>query len=143
MNKQEIESRCREKAEQILEKYFPKFVQEAAVDKPERLADEYNDELPFKVEAEFRSWLGELWKEVTKNESKPFDEIMNRHISMTNVDANYVPYLGGARRDAEKITLWEKITKSNHSDVTYYKGLLRQYSEELMKAMIKDFLEDL
>lgn len=41
------------------------------------------------------------------------------------------------------ITLWEKITKSNHEDVTYYKGLLLEYTKELLMIMRIDFLEEI
>jgi len=64
-------------------------------------------------------------------------------LDMSMVDASYVPSLKEARADAEKVTLWEKITKSNHEDVTYYKGLLKQYTEELLSTMIKDFIEEI
>ncbi len=42
--------------------------------------------------------------------------------------------------DAKTITLWEKIAKSNHNDVAYFVGLIKQYSEELLDHMINDFL---
>lgn len=47
-----------------------------------------------------------------------------------------------AYKDAKIITIWEKITKSNHEDVTYYKGLLKAYTEELLSWMEIDFVED-
>lgn len=143
MNKIDIEIRCRKKAEELLETYFPNFIHEAAIEKPEQLAVEYNDDLPYKVEAVFRDWLSCLWDEVAPAHSKPFKDVMNRHLNMSMVDASYVPYLKDAKAEAEKITLWEKITKSNHEDVTYYKGLLKQYAEELIKTMVKDFMEEI
>ncbi len=143
MDQISIEIRCRKKAEELLEKYFPNFIREASATRPEKLAMEYNDELPRKVGKEFRDWLSILWKEVCPHSEKQFDDIMNLHLSMKMVEASYVPYLDEARKDAEKITLWEKITKTNHEDVTYYKGLLKQYTEEILDTMIKDFVGDL
>lgn len=143
MNQLSIEIRCRKKAEELLEKYFPNFIQDAALMRPEKLGVEYNDELPYKVETEFRDWLSVLWKEIAPDRKESFDEIMNLHLSMKMVDASYAPFLDEARKDAEKITLWEKITKTNHEDVTYYKGVLKQYTEELLDTMIKDFIGDL
>ena len=139
----DIEIRCRKKANELLEKYFPNFIHEAAVVRPEQLAVENNDDLPYKVEAEFKVWLSGLWNEVAPANSEPFEKVMNRHLHMSMVDANYVPHLKDPRADAEKITLWEKITKSNHEDVTYYKGLLKQYTEELLETMVKDFVEEI
>ena len=143
MNKIDIELRCREKAEELLEKYFPNYIHEAAIEQPEKLAVKYNDELPHAVESEFRGWLSGIWQEEAPNNSRSFEDIMNRHLSMTMVDADYAPHLKAAREDAEKVTLWEKITKSNHEDVTYYKGLLREYTKKLLDTMIKDFMEDI
>ena len=143
MSKIDIELRCRKKADELLEKFFPGFIHEAAIDRPEQLAGGYNDKLPYAVEAEFRDWLSGVWKEVAPAGSEPFEKIMNRHLDMSMVDASYVPNLKEARADAEKISLWEKITKSNHEDVTYYKGLLKQYTEELLSTMIKDFIEEI
>ena len=142
MNKSDIENRCRAKADELLGKYFPNIIHEAAIERPEELVIEYNEELPYVVETEFREWLSALWDELAPAHSEPFEKIMNRHLEMSMVDANYVPHLRDARRDAEEVTLWEKITKSNHEDVTYYKGLLKQYTEELLDTMIKDFVEE-
>ena len=38
---------------------------------------------------------------------------------------------------------WERITKSNHEDVTYYKGLLLEYTRDLLMVMCQDFLEEI
>ena len=51
--------------------------------------------------------------------------------------------IDAAYKDASTITLWEKITKSNHEDVTYYKGLLLEYTKELLMIMRIDFLEEI
>ena len=48
-----------------------------------------------------------------------------------------------AYKDAIEITLWERITKSNHEDVTYYKGLLLEYTRDLLMVMRQDFLEEI
>ena len=76
------------------------------------------------------------------SDGRSFEEIMNRNLNRSMLDAEYVPDLKEARENAERITLWEKISRSNHEDVTYYKGLLRQYTRELLKQTMKDFLED-
>lgn len=141
MTKQELEIGCRRKAAQLLDKYFPGFISEAALGKTEALSVEFTDDLPYVIEGEFEQYLNQLWETVAPD-GKPFKEIMNRRLEMSMVDASYVPDLRTARKDAVDVTLWEKITKSNHEDVTYYKGLLKQYTEEILNTMIRDFLED-
>ena len=51
--------------------------------------------------------------------------------------------LVAAYHDATKQTLWERLTKNNHVDVTYYKGLMHEYTRELLKLMRIDFLEEI
>lgn len=34
------------------------------------------------------------------------------------------------------------ITETNHKDVTYYKGLLQEYTRDLLMVMREDFLEE-
>lgn len=51
--------------------------------------------------------------------------------------------IDAAYKDAKRITLWERITKSNHEDVTYYKGLLLEYTKDLLMVMRHDFLEEI
>lgn len=44
---------------------------------------------------------------------------------------------------ASRITLLEKLTKSNHKDVTHYKALLHAYTKDLLIVMRLDFLEEI
>ena len=48
-----------------------------------------------------------------------------------------------AHKDATEQSLWERITQSNHKDVTYYKGLLLEYTRDLLMVMCLDFLEEI
>lgn len=34
------------------------------------------------------------------------------------------------------------VTRSNHKDVTFYKGLLMEYTRDLLLVMREDFLEE-
>lgn len=140
--KLEIEIRCYRKAQELLGKHFPNFIEEAAVTRPETLSESYDNDLPAKVAEEFRSWLANLWEEVKKEGQKSFDEVMNLQRSIEMTDSSYFPYLNEAREKAEKVSFWEKLTKSNHEDVTHYKGILKDYTEELLKVMIADFMSD-
>ena len=142
MNKEIIEKYCKEKENQLLEKYFGDLVIEAAIEQPETIG-EYTKDLPLKIEAEFKAYLEELWKEYAPEElkGKPlvFDENKLR-LLMTDDDREGVD---AAYKDATKQTLWERITKTNHKDVTYYKGLLQEYTRELLMVMRLDFLEEI
>lgn len=143
MNKRDVYRLCNDKAEALINDYYPDFVHDAAVVRPEQVSPEYNDELPYKVESEFKEWLDTLWKQMYPDSSRPIDSVMNRHLNMTMTDADYTPQLRSAKAEADKITLWEKITKTNHKDVTVYKGLLLEYTRQLLVNMIDDFLEDI
>lgn len=129
--------------EALLAKYFPNYLHDAAIRKPEELDEEYNDELPHKVEVEFGEWLDALWKELNPNTDKTYMSIMNQHLNMIMTDAEYNRPLVEAKAKADKITFWEKINKTNHEDVTYYKGLLLEYTRRLLDVMINDFIEDI
>ena len=143
MNKKELEDLCYAKEEELLDKYFPNFIKDAAINRPEKLAEEYSNDIPDIIRDEFWNWLEDLWRQECESfRGTAFEKIMDRRFQMEDLDKEFRPILQPAREDAETITLWEKITQSNHEDVTYYKGLLRQYSRAMMNTMLRDMLED-
>lgn len=142
MNNENVEKLCKEKENQLLKKYFGDLVIEAAIEQPETIG-EYTKDLPLKIEAEFRAYLEELWKKYAPEELKGKSLVFDEHklrLLMTDDDREGVD---AAYKDATKQTLWERITKTNHKDVTYYKGLLQEYTRELLMVMRLDFLEEL
>ena len=142
MTPQEIASLCEEKQNQLLHKYFGNLVHEAAIERPETIG-KYTKELPLKIEAEFRTFLEELWKEYAPAELKGtplVHEEQKLRKLMTDDDRELIE---PAYKDATEITLWERITKSNHEDVTYYKGILQEYTRDLLMVMCQDFLEEI
>ena len=142
MTPQEIASLCEEKQNQLLHKYFGNLVHEAAIERPETIG-EYTKDLPLKIEAEFCTFLEELWKEYAPAELKGtplVHEEQKLRKLMTEDDREMIE---PAYKDATEITLWERITKSNHEDVTYYKGLLLEYTRDLLMVMRQDFLEEI
>lgn len=139
--KTEIERRCEEKANSLLKQYFGNLVKEAAIECPESIG-EYDLELPLRIEAEYRNYLKELWEEIAEDDQRTIDDLLNQkqlRNKMTEDDCEGIAY---AYRDAQRRTLWERITKTNHKDVTYYKGLLEEYTRELLFCMKHDFLEE-
>ena len=142
MTPQEIASLCEEKQNQLLHKYFGNLVHEAAIERPETIG-EYTKELPLKIETEFRTFLEELWKEQTPAELKGTPLVLEEQKVRKLMTDDDREMIGPAYKDATEITLWERITKSNHEDVTYYKGLLQEYTRDLLMLMRQDFLEEI
>lgn len=141
MTLQQIESKCLCKAEELLKKHFGNLVQEAAIERPETIGN-YSLDLPKQIEEEYYEYLKTLWAEIAPNGSSSFEEIVDKkHLGdlMTDDDREIIPPAYDA---AMHRNMWERITKSNHKDVTYYKGLLKRYTEDLLTALRCDFMED-
>ena len=140
--KEIVEKCCKEKESQLLDKYFGNLVKEAAIERPETIG-KYTKDLPLKIESEYRAYLEDLWKEYAPDNLKGtplvFEEQKLRQL-MTDDDREGVD---AAFKDAKEQTLWERITKSNHKDVTFYKGLLYEYTRDLLMVMREDFLEEI
>lgn len=139
--KTEIERRCEEKANSLLKQYFGNLVKEAAIDCPETIG-EYDLELPLRIEAEYRNYLKELWVEIAEDDQRTIDDLLNQKQLRNKMTEDDREGIASAYRDAQRRTLWERITKTNHKDVTYYKGLLEEYTRELLFCMKHDFLEE-
>lgn len=142
MDTKQIEKLCESKEKELMEKYYGKLVNEAALEQPETIG-EYTKDLPLKIEADYRVYLEGLWKEYAPEELKDtplvFEEQKLRKL-MTDDDREGVD---AAFKDAMEQTLWERVTKTNHKDVTYYKGLLKEYTRDLLMVMREDFLEEI
>lgn len=142
MNTELVVKNCLEKEAQLLKKYFGGLAREAAIEQPETIG-EYTKDLPLKIEAEYKAFLEELWKEHAPEKLRGtplvFEEQKLRKL-MTDDDRELIEE---AHQDATELTLWERITKSNHKDVTYYKGLLHEYTRNLLMVMREDFLEEI
>ena len=142
MDTKQIEKLCESKEKELLEKYYGNLVKEAAIERPEGVGS-YTKDLPLKIEAEFRSFLEELWNEVAPEELKGSPLVLEeRKLRKLKTDDDR-EMIDEAYKDATERTLWEKITTSNHKDVTFYKGLLEEYSRDLLMVMRHDFLEEL
>lgn len=133
--------RCEQKEQELLTKYFGRLVQEAATERPETIG-EYTQDLPLKIEAEYRAYLEELWPQVAPQSLRGTPLVLEEEKLrklMTDDDREAIDI---AHRDATRRTLWERITHLNHKDVTYYKGLLLQCTRDLLLVMREDFLEE-
>lgn len=109
--------------------------------RPETIG-EYTKDLPLKIEGEYKTFLEGLWRDYAPDGQKGTPLVLEEQKLrklMTDDDREGVEK---AYEDATTITLWEKITKSNHEDVIYYKGLLEEYTKDLLFVMREDFLEE-
>ena len=132
-----IENLVKEKEQYLLNKYFGNLLKEAIDDSIQTIGD-YPRDLPLKIEREFREYLEELWKEYS-DEPLVLEEQKLR-LAMTEDDREAIREAFNA---ASRITLLEKLTKSNHKDVTHYKALLHAYTKDLLMVMRLDFLEEI
>lgn len=137
----QIESQCRSKAEELLKKYFGNFLKEAAIEQSETIGD-YSLELPRQIEAEYYDYLKGLWTEIAPSGSPSFEEIIDKKYLSDQMTDDDREIIKPAYEDAVTRTLWERLTKTNHKDVIYYKGLLKRYTEDLLTALRCDFIED-
>lgn len=129
-----IEILCRKKEQELLNKYFPNG---SGYSETETIG-EYSKYLPLKIESEFREYLIELWKELSDTPLVLEEQKLRWFMTEDDREA-----IDAAYKDAKRITLWERITKSNHEDVTFYKGLLYEYTKDLLMVMRLDFLEEI
>lgn len=142
MNRERLERICIAKANSLLATNFGELVKEAVVDQPEFIGD-YDLELPLRIETEYREFLKDLWKEIAPDDCRSIDEILNNKELREKLTFDDREIITEAHHNALHRTLWERITKTNHRDVTYYKGLLEEYTRELLFCMKHDFMEEI
>lgn len=141
MTAKEIENLCKKKEQELLDKYFGNLVSEAAIEKPETIGN-YTKGLPLEIVKEYYHYLEELWEDINPDKSITLKQLLDKKglcITMTDDDREDIQC---AYEDATRRTLWERITGTNHKDVAYYKGLLLEYTRELLSYLRCDFMED-
>lgn len=134
----EIQAICLKQQMALLNKYFGNLAHEAAIERPETIG-KYTRDLPLKIEAEYRKFLKDMWEKLEFETPLALEERMLRKLK-TDDDREMIDY---AYEEALERTLAERITKSNHKDVTFYKGLLLEYTRDLLLVMRNDFLEEI
>lgn len=142
MTKEQVIALCNKKEQELLNKYFGNLVKEAAVERPKTIG-EYTKDLPLRIEAEYRAFLEEFWKESAPEELKGTPLVLEEQKLRKLMTDDDRELIDEAHKDATEQTLWERITKTNHKDVTYYKGLLEEYTRDLLMVMREDFLEEI
>lgn len=142
MTNEQIERLCEDKSQVLIDKYFGNLQKEAAVERPETISD-YAQDLPLKIESEYKSYLEELWKEVAPEEFKGTPLVLEEQKLRELTTESHRENVDRAYKDATRRTLRERIMQSNHEDVTRYKALLRDYTRELLTVMRLDFMEEI
>lgn len=132
---------CEKKEQELLNKYFGNLIKEAAIERPEKIGD-YTLDLPFQIEAEYRNYLEELWLQVAPEHMRGTPLVLEEEKLRELMTTDDRKALEVAHCDAAHITLWERIMQSNHKDVTYYKGLLHEYTRNMLILLREDFLEE-
>lgn len=133
-----IETLCRDKEKELLKKYFVQRKDGPLNPYNTENIGEYTLDLPERIETEFRCFLETIWKEIS---NKPL--VLEERKLRDLYTASELETLKEAYKKATKITFWEKITKTNHEDITFYKGLLKKYTADLLMIMRIDFLEEI
>lgn len=142
MESENVKALCKEKEQELLNKYFDNLVQEAAIECPETIGT-YTKDLPLKIEAEYKTFLEGLWKEYAPENLKGTPLVLEEQTLRKLMTDDDREGIDAAYKDATERTLWERITKTNHKDVTFYKGLLLEYTRDLLMVMREDFLEEI
>lgn len=143
MEKSEINRMCLAEKQRLIQVYYGNLAHEAAVEMPETIG-KYTLAYAQNVANEYKSFLKTLWDTIkSPNDDRTFEAIMNNPRLLELRTADDLEAIGYALKDAERRTLWERLTVSNHKDVTFYKGLLLVYTEELLECMRIDFVEEL
>ena len=136
MTNEEIRNLCLEKEQELFEKYFGNIVL------TEEIGEEYPKELPLKIEAEYRTFLEALWKDYAPEELRGTPLVLEERKLRELMTENDRENVEEALKEAERVTLWERITKTNYKDVANYKAQLEEYTRELFLVMREDFLEE-
>ena len=142
MTNEQITKLCKDKEQELLNKYFGNLVKEAAIEQPETIG-EYTMDLPLKIELEYKAFLEELWLEVAPEGFKVQPLVLEEQQLRKLLTEGDLQKLEDAYKAATEQTLWERITKTNHNDVTYYKGLLLEFTRDLLMVMRTDYLEEI
>lgn len=141
MNKKRIKELCINKEQELMKEYFGHLIQEAAHEQPEDIGA-YDKELPLRIESEYKEFLSNLWKEIAPNDPRSLEEILDKEKLRQLMTDDEREVVEKAYNDATEQTLLERITHTNHKDVTFYKGVLEEYTRELLLCTRCDFLEE-
>ena len=126
---------CWNKIDELLKEHF-------ASTSSEVLDPRYTLDYPLKVAAEMKNYLADLWATEGNQSGKAFEDLMGAGRLNNITYESYLDMIKAAQKEALKITLWEKITHTNHEDVMIFQSILRSCTREILELMVKDFLNE-
>ena len=126
---------CWNKIDELLKEHF-------ASTSSEVLDPRYTLDYPLKVAAEMKNYLADLWAAEGHQSGKAFEDLMGAGRLNNITYESYLDMIKAAQKEALKITLWEKITHTNHEDVMIFQSILRSCTREILELMVKDFLNE-
>ena len=126
---------CWNKIDELLKEHF-------ASTSSEVLDPRYTLDYPLKVAAEMKNYLADLWATEEDQSGKAFEDLMGAGRLNNITYESYLDMIKAAQKEALKITLWEKITHTNHEDVMIFQSILRSCTREILELMVKDFLNE-
>ena len=138
-----LESLCKEREEKLIEGYYGNLVVEASKERPEFIG-KYTPDLPFKIESEYKDFLDSLVKQLFPGDNSiSADSFLDEEKLRKLITDDDREAIAEAYKKATKRTLVERLSNTNHKDVTFYKGLLEAHTKDLLLVMRTDFLEEL
>lgn len=138
-----LESLCKEREEKLIEGYYGNLVVEASKERPEFIG-KYTPDLPFKIESEYKDFLDSLVKQLFPGDNSiSADSYLDEEKLRKLITDDDREAIAEAYKKATKRTLVERLSNTNHKDVTFYKGLLEAHTKDLLLVMRTDFLEEL
>lgn len=98
-------------------------------------------DMPEQLAKEFLEYLKPLFIEMKGSEAS-LEKLTDSQIKYIEYAVHYKADSDIAYQDAQRRTLWERIMNSNNEDILRYKQCQYRYAEYLLRALAKDFLED-
>lgn len=141
MTNEQIINLCKNKEQELLNESFGKLVDEASFNRPETI-EHYTPELPMIIAMKYRDFLEKLWEDAAPDELKGSPFILDEQRLLRLMTDDDREGVDSAYKHAIRQNIWEKVTKTNYKDVTYYKGLLEAYTKDILMVMRNDYLEE-
>ena len=135
MRKQIIEQTLSER-ERLLERYCGSLPEDEAI------SLEQITELASQAQGQYRNFLSELWTQVRRDDTRSIDELLDKQYDHFAVDSEFREQLRSAVGEAQEVTFWEQITRSNSRDIAHLNSLVRAYLSALLAHLTIDFMEE-
>lgn len=126
-------------AKNELDKCVTQYFREISLEEaahPEILDAHYTEDYLERLVNDYYNRLEAIWSRSPLAVYRTFSSVYHKPAVEEAGDPSA---LSDAYKDASRRTLWERLTCTNHKDVTEYKELLHTYGESLLKNMLYRF----